>query len=137
MATGWGSGGGLGGSATRQGIASRKLIQTMSWGRGPQGSRPHRRIDFPMPQKTHKESRRAAASGFCLPTKPRSNSAGGAGASVNQIAILDAVDLLVLQRFHKRLAGGVVPRVGFARHADLNAVVLQQTGVIRRGVLHA
>ena len=53
---GWPSGGGLCWRATRQGIASRKLIQTRETGPGSDtGIRPrnHRRIDFLMPEKTH------------------------------------------------------------------------------------
>ena len=42
------------------------------------------------------------------------------------------IHLLVFQGFHERFAGRVVPRIAFAGHADVDAVVLQQVGVIAR-----
>ncbi len=43
--------------------------------------------------------------------------------------------LLVLQCFHERFAGRVVPRIALARHADGDAVFLQQIRVIAAGIL--
>ena len=64
-------------SATRQGIASRKLIQTMSGGVIETNHASIGWIDFPMPRKTHKESCREAASLLFDAARLRSNSAGG------------------------------------------------------------
>src|SRR6266478_2511532 len=56
---------------------------------------------------------------------------------VSQVAVLGAINLFVLQCFHERLAGRVVIGVTFAAHADLDAVLLQQAGVVVRSILHA
>ena len=56
---------------------------------------------------------------------------------LGQMAIFGAVDLFVFQSFHKRFARGIVPGIRFPRHADADAVVLEQLRVIGAGVLHA
>ena len=61
----------------RQGIASRKLIQTMSGGVVETDRASIGWIDFPMPPKTHKESCREAASLLYGAARLRSNSTGG------------------------------------------------------------
>ena len=53
-------------------------------------------------------------------------------AGFGQIAVFVAKDLFVLQRFHERLAGRVVPRIAFARHADVDAVGLRADPCSRR-----
>src|SRR5216684_2201949 len=58
------------------------------------------------------------------------------GASVMEIAVFVAVDLLVFQRFHEGFAGRIVVRVSFAAHADGGAVLLQHRSVVLRSVLH-
>src|ERR1700757_3027436 len=47
------------------------------------------------------------------------------GARFGQVAVLVAQNLLVLQRFHERLAGRVVPWIALATHADLYPMRLQ------------
>jgi hypothetical protein len=64
-------------SATRRGIAYRKLIQTMNGNVGDDAGVPIGWIDFPMPEKTHEGSRRAAATSFFQAARLASNSAGG------------------------------------------------------------
>ena len=59
------------------------------------------------------------------------------GPRFGQIPVFVAVNLLTLQGFHKGFAGCVVPRISFTRHADDDAVFLQQTGVIAAGILRA
>ena len=76
LGTGWRSGDGPCWRATRQGIASRKLIQTMSGGVGRKVGAPIGWKDFLMPEKTHRGSCREAAS-FLFCARFRSNSAGG------------------------------------------------------------
>lgn len=56
MSPGWRSGGGLCGSATRQGIANWKLIVSMREGVVLRDRALIEMIDFPMPQKTHTEN---------------------------------------------------------------------------------
>src|SRR6185437_2111215 len=58
-------------------------------------------------------------------------------ARLGQVAVFVAQDLLVLERLHERFAGRVIPRIAFARHADGDAVALEQAGVIVAGVLRA
>ena len=82
MNAGWRSRGERCRSATRRGITNRKLIETMSRGAAISlllgrshhiGSK-----DFAMPEKTHRESRREAASLQLLATtRLDSNSVGG------------------------------------------------------------
>src|SRR5947209_341853 len=71
MNAGWRSGSERCRSATRQGIANRKLIEMMSRGAAdlsfPDRSHHIGSKDFPMPEKTHTESCREAAS---LPSLP-------------------------------------------------------------------
>ena len=62
LGIGWRSEGGPCRSANRQGIASWKLIQTMSAGVVWSDHAFIEWIDFPMPEKTHNESCREAAS---------------------------------------------------------------------------
>jgi len=62
---------------------------------------------------------------------------GDAGAGFPQVAVFAAVDLFVLERFHKRFAGGVVPRIAFTRHTDRDAVILQQVRIVVAGILRA
>ena len=40
-----------------------------------------------------------------------------------QIPVFAAKNLFVFQRFHKRFASRVVPRIAFARHADADSVL--------------
>ena len=54
-----------------------------------------------------------------------------------QIPVFVAQHLFVLQSLYERFAGRVVPGVAFTRHADVDAVGLQQVGVIVAGVLRA
>jgi hypothetical protein len=62
---------------------------------------------------------------------------GDRGAGLDQITILVAQDLFVLQRFHERLAGRVIPRTATAAHADVDSVRLQHVGVIVACILTA
>ena len=146
-------------SATCQGIASWKLIRFDERGRGLLEV-PDRalieRIDFPMPEKTHKEAAAQRPPCVCaavalelgrrqvaerrvqaLLVVDLLQKHAHAGLGLGQIAIFRAVDLFVLQGFHKRFARGIVPGIGFPRHADADAVVLEQLRVIGAGVLHA
>ena len=52
-----------------------------------------------------------------------------------QVPVFVAMDLLVFQCFHERLAGGVVPGIRFTRHAYIDAVFFQQIGVVVAGIL--
>jgi len=54
-----------------------------------------------------------------------------------EIAIFVAVDLLILQRLHERLACGVVVRIALPAHADGGPMLLQQIRVVARSVLNA
>src|SRR5580704_18350204 len=60
-----------------------------------------------------------------------------AAACVFQTAIVSPVYLLLFQRAHESLCARVVVWIAAAAHADLNLVLLQQPGVIDRGILHA
>lgn len=53
------------------------------------------------------------------------------------IAIFVAEHFFVLERFHERFAGRVIPRIALARHADIDAVGFEQIRVIVAGVLRA
>ena len=83
VVSGWRSKGGRCWRATRQGIADRKLIEADE--RRVQATTPAPgvtesnigSIDFLMPQKTHNEKRRAAASLFFWTANWASNSTGG------------------------------------------------------------
>jgi hypothetical protein len=55
---------------------------------------------------------------------------GDGGARIRQIAVLVAVDLFVFERLHEGLAGGVVPRISLARHADFDALGFEQIRVV-------
>src|SRR3954452_22919921 len=59
------------------------------------------------------------------------------GARFCQVPVFVAMDLLVFECFHKRLAGGIVPGIRFTRHAYIDSVVFQQIRVIAAGVLGA
>ncbi len=59
------------------------------------------------------------------------------GTCPGQVAVFIAQNLFVLQRFHERLAGCVIPRIALAAHADIDSVRLQQVGVIVACVLAA
>src|SRR3974390_1982496 len=58
-------------------------------------------------------------------------------ASLPEIPILGAIDLLVLEGLHEGFASGVVIRIALAAHADLRLVLLQQFSVGLRRILHA
>src|SRR5262245_1485789 len=58
-------------------------------------------------------------------------------ASLVEITIFVAVDLLILQRFQEGLTGGVVVRVALAAHADLRLVLSEHLRVLLRSILHA
>ncbi len=82
MNASWRSGGERCRSATRRGIANWKLIETMSGGAAarpfPNQSNHIGLKDFPMPEKTHTESCREAASvQFLVTSRFASNSVGG------------------------------------------------------------
>lgn len=112
-------------------------------------------IDFPCLRKLPKKFAGQRSPRFVLLVVPRTQRAARSRAPsadvsgyrpfpgtrrskrLGQIAILIAVHFLVLQRFHERLAGGVVPGVALAGHADANAVGFQQRDVVATGVLRA
>ena len=56
---------------------------------------------------------------------------------LGEIPVFVAVNLLMFQRFHEGFARRVIPRIAFARHADLDTVFFKQAGVIAAGVLRA
>src|SRR6478752_2964095 len=56
---------------------------------------------------------------------------------IGQIAVFIAQNLFILERFHERLDSGVIPRIAFATHADLDAVSLEQIRVVVAGILAA
>src|SRR5258708_1580628 len=58
-------------------------------------------------------------------------------ARLHQVPVFVAMYLFVLECFHERFAGCVVPGVALTRHADGDAVMLQQIGVVGAGVLRA
>src|SRR5712691_4944775 len=49
---------------------------------------------------------------------------------IGEISILRAVDFFVLQGFHERLRFCVVIGIAASAHADLDAVILEQIGVV-------
>src|SRR5580693_4397779 len=128
IVAGWRSGGGLCWRATRRGITSRRLIETMGRGAGfgrlpvlqklPIGSK-----DLPMPEKTHSRSRRDRH--CCLDllkllrwpiaqsrVQPAAvvipiNELGDVRSQMVEIPVLVGVNLFPLQRFHKAFATGV------------------------------
>ena len=55
----------------------------------------------------------------------------------SQVPVFVAMDFVVLQRFHERFAGRVVPRIALARHADFDAVGLEQVRIVVAGILGA
>src|SRR5689334_1791064 len=58
-------------------------------------------------------------------------------ARLRQVAIFGTVHLFRFERLHEGLTGRVVPRVGLARHADADVMILQHLGVFAAGILHA
>src|SRR5215831_17194178 len=58
-------------------------------------------------------------------------------ASFVKVPVFSAINFLVLQSLHERLAGGVVVRIPAPAHADANTVSCQQVHVVAGGVLHA
>jgi transposase len=55
----------------------------------------------------------------------------------DDIPVFVAIDFLVLERLHERLALNVVVGIAAAAHTDLDAVGFEQIGVAPRGVLQA
>ncbi len=59
------------------------------------------------------------------------------GSCLGQVAVFDAMHLLVLKRLHEALGFSIVVRVAFAAHTDLDTVRGEQLCVLAASVLHA
>jgi hypothetical protein len=60
-----------------------------------------------------------------------------AGQRVIEVAIFVSVNLVLFERFHERLTGGIVVGIALSTHANSHCVIFQQRRVFVTSVLYA